>query len=91
MKSEIMTPQHGLWDLFIDRLSGVEGCDWGEDGWTCYGSGDSGLYGTPAALPFATRILRSIPNIDVEGSLQHFIDNGGHCDCEVVLNIDPVE
>jgi hypothetical protein len=65
-------------DLSMDRLCGAENCDWGEDGWGCHGSGENGLHNTPAALPFAARILMLISDIDVEESIQYLINDGGH-------------
>ena len=90
----LLTPDHELWVWFIDRLCGPDGCDYQEDGsWICKGSGTSGVHGKPESLPFSTKILEDFKRagygIDVEGTIDYFIENGGHCDCEVVLNIDP--
>ncbi len=74
-----MTPNHPEWEEFMDRLSGEEGCNFTEEGWTCYGGHDK---------RFATAILQSMQGVDVEASLLYFEDHGGHCDCEIVFNVD---
>ncbi|MFX0066975.1 MAG: DUF2695 domain-containing protein [Candidatus Hermodarchaeota archaeon] len=39
-------------------------------------------------LSNARMILENnFPNIDIEKSLQYFEENGGFCDCEILLNI----
>ena len=44
---------------------------------------------------FASKILCAMNRernggdaIDVPGSLNHFHDSGGHCDCEILFNMD---
>jgi hypothetical protein len=32
--------------------------------------------------------MRDMGGIDVEASLEFFMANGGHCDCEILLNVD---
>ncbi len=34
------------------------------------------------------KILKSLPNIDVEESLNFYRDLGGFCDCEILLNVE---
>jgi hypothetical protein len=36
----------------------------------------------------AKKILREMGGIDVEASIDYFENNGGYCDCEVLLNVD---
>ena len=82
---ELMTPEHPLWEEFISRLEGPEGCDFKDDEngdivWKCAGGMDQ---------TYAEKILKTMKNIDVESSLQFMRDNGGHCDCEIIFNVDP--
>ena len=32
-------------------------------------------------------ILKDIPGIDIDKSIQYFKDNGGYCDCETFFNL----
>ena len=59
-------------DLAINRLCGPDDCKGGENDLSNHSSGGSELPDTPAALPFATRLLMLIPNIDVEESLMAY-------------------
>jgi hypothetical protein len=36
----------------------------------------------------AEKILKEMGNIDVEASIDYFENNGGYCDCEILLNVD---
>lgn len=81
---ETMTPAHTLWDEFIERLEGPEGCNFQEDEhgkitWRCMGGSDKS---------FATAILETMLNIDVAGSLRFFERYGGYCDCEILFNVE---
>ena len=82
----IMYPKHERWEEFVNRLEGSEGCDFWEDehgkiSWTCKGGNDH---------TFAKKILVAMgEDIDVEESLQYFRDHGGHCDCEILFNVNP--
>ena len=81
---EILTPEHPLWPDFCDRLGGEEGCNFQGQGqnitWTCQGGTNQ---------DFSRAILQTMTGIDVDGSLRYFSENGGHCDCEVLFNVDP--
>lgn len=74
----VMTPEHPRWREFADRLGGPEGCDFKNNTWKCNNLEDR---------PFATAILESM-GADVEASLDYFYENGGHCDCEILFNVD---
>lgn len=78
--AEIMTPKHPQWEEFLDRLEGPEGCNLkeGDNGieWTC--EHDHAL---------ATAILKTMPGVDVAGSIAYFEENGGMCDCEILFNV----
>jgi hypothetical protein len=79
---KIMNQEHELWNDFLNRLQGPEGCNFiekgGDTAWECKGGMNK---------DFATAILKTIPNIDIEGSLSFFEENGGHCDCEILFNV----
>lgn len=82
---EIMNHDHLLWDHFLERLEGPEGCDFKEKipgdsnsiTWKCGGGMNK---------DYATAILKTI-RVDVEASLAFFEENGGHCDCEILFNV----
>lgn len=87
---KIMTPKHPKWEEFIEILAGERGCNFIEKEpdtpessasftWTCDNSTDR---------PFATAILTEMGGIDIEKTLQYFDAAGGHCDCEIVFNVD---
>ena len=82
----ILTPGHPFWDEFCQRLEGPEGCNFrGEmpnTTWDCGGG---------SSLEFSKQILRTFLGIDVEHTLEYFRANGGHCDCEVLFNVDKRE
>jgi len=79
---EVMTPEHPRWEEFCNRLAGPEGCDFqkkpdGNATWKCAGGSDK---------TFAAKILKSM-GMDVAASLAHFDEHGGHCDCEILFNV----
>jgi len=82
----MMTPEHARWREFKNRLEGPEGCNFHEndDGttvWDCGGGHDqSRSRATLEAMGFDEEF--------VAGSLQFFTDRGGHCDCEVLFNVE---
>lgn len=80
--AEVMTPNHPRWKEFCNRLAGPEGCDFkkkpdGNAAWTCAGGNDR---------TFAAKILKAM-NMDVAASLAFFSERGGHCDCEILFNV----
>jgi hypothetical protein len=46
--------------------------------------------GTPCQhdLRNTEKILKSLPNIDVEESLNLYLELGGFCDCEILFNVE---
>ena len=80
---EVMTPQHPRWEEFCNRLTGPEGCNFKKGPtpekttWNCTG-GES--------RPCAVKILTAM-RMDVAASLAFFDENGGHCDCEILFNV----
>jgi len=79
---EIMTPDNPRWQEFGEGLAGPEGINVRE-GFPV----DCDCLGWPKS----TKILESMGNIDIEGTLRYFDECGGCCDCEVLLNVDPLE
>lgn len=79
----VLTPEHSLWREFCDRLAGPEACNFQGEGedvtWTCAGGRNQ---------DFSKAILQTMDGIDVEGTLLYFSEHGGHCDCEVLFNVD---
>lgn len=84
---DVMNLNHPLWDEFTERLEGPEGCDFrlkdpsdaNSVVWKCSGLSDR---------EFATAILKTMPDIDIPGSMAFFDNNGGYCDCEILFNVD---
>jgi hypothetical protein len=80
-----MTLEHERWQEFADRLAGPDGCNFheGEDGilrWKCGGGRDKSL---------TLKALESMgSDIDIPATLVYFDEHGGHCDCEVIFNVD---
>lgn len=86
-KPVIMNPLHPEWDRFCELLGGPEGCDFKEERpgdphsitWRC-GGGHSQVK--------AQQILvNHFPTLDVDRTLAFFTENGGHCDCEILFNV----
>lgn len=78
----IMSLSHKRWNEFYYRLLGPDGCDFrhNEKGipiWNCAND-----------MSFTINILKTMPEIDIDKSLEYFEENGGYCDCEILLNID---
>jgi hypothetical protein len=82
----IMTPEHPEWEVFCDKLSGPDACDFkqdekGEYTWKCKGGTDK---------TFATSILQlmGLSEQEVQDSFRYFEEHGGYCDCEILFNVD---
>ena len=62
--------------FFLDAL-GIK-CQFGGDEWKCGGP----------EFPYAREILTAmrIPQTDQEKVLEIFKENGGYCDCEILMN-----
>jgi hypothetical protein len=86
--AEIMTPDNPRWEEFAEKLEGPEGCDFKEKEagnpdsitWRCDNTRDK---------PLARAILEKMGSIDIEATFKFFDENGGHCDCEILFNVDP--
>lgn len=87
MANEIMTPTNERWEEFIERLEGKEGCDFKDKikdkpesiTWKCPSKKNK---------PLATAILKKMRNINIKKSLKYFDEHGGHCDCEILFNVE---
>jgi hypothetical protein len=83
---EILTPEHERWVEFTERLEGPEGCNFQENPewpgtgmWQCDASEDR---------PKARAILERMGGFDIEATLDFFSEYGGHCDCEILFNVE---
>jgi len=81
---EIMNPEHPRWDEFCERLEGPEGCDFKKDelgkvSWRCFGRYDK---------RYAKKIMREMKGIDIAKTVEYFNQLGGHCDCEILFNVN---
>lgn len=81
----LMTPIHPRWKEFAERLEGAEGCNFRKEAeetkWDC-ASGSNKEH--------SIAILRAMgaSPVDIFYSIQYFDSHGGHCDCEILFNID---
>lgn len=85
----MMTPAHPRWSEFYDQLEELL------SRWGCSGDGTQLDGKTGAVAPqsrptlcMSRRLLIEM-GCNVEASLAFFRDNGGFCDCEVLLNVEP--
>lgn len=82
-KIKTLTPDDPRWQNFTRRLDGAdEGCNcYFDDGdefrWTCFND-----------FRFSRAILSSYDDVNVEETLAFFRQNGGHCDCEILFNVE---
>jgi hypothetical protein len=72
-----MTPHHPRWDEFCERLAGPE------NGANAI---DACAHDHTAAI--ATLFAMGFSEDDVTASLDYFTAHGGHCDCEILFNLD---
>lgn len=84
----ILTPTHPRWREFADTLGGPGYCDFqmpDEDAskatWDCTGHEDR---------PHARRLMATMgfSSVEIEAALGYFDRYGGHCDCEILFNVD---
>jgi hypothetical protein len=83
MTFEILTPSSSRWNLFVERLEDVMTRGVPEGSWRC---GDDGSGGSKHR--YAKQVMAEIGGIDIPTTLEFFHEHGGHCDCEVLLNVD---
>lgn len=77
----LITPDHPLWEEFLERLCGPSGLDVRQDRWNCSGGEDK---------PLCRRILLAMGRAPatVAANLAYFERHGGYCDCEVWMNVE---
>ena len=79
----IMTTKNERWDEFTEKLEGKDGCDFTGEGknikWNCNGD---------ESRPIARKILEEMGDIDIEKTMKYFDEHGGHCDCEILFNVN---
>jgi len=78
MRKEILTPPHKYWKALRYRLdqmvnTHVEG---------------KPQFNCKHDLSNTKKILKSLPNLDVEETLLLYQELGGFCDCEVLMNVE---
>lgn len=88
-RQTFMNPSHPRWREFCERLEGPDGCNFREKTpgdpdsitWTCGGGMDK---------TFAAAILKKMgfSELAIEASLAYFEAYGGHCDCEILFNVE---
>jgi hypothetical protein len=84
---EVMTPENERWRDFVEKLGGKEGCNFEEKTkgypnsvtWNCSSKPDR---------PLAKAILEKMGNVDIPETMKYFHEHGGHCDCEILFNVD---
>jgi|GEM_PF-636279 hypothetical protein len=76
---DMITPLHPRWDAFQERLAGEGGCRFQHDDevrWRCAHD-----------HRYSRRILAQMGVEDLDRNLTLLSEQGGHCDCEVLLNL----
>ena len=46
------------------------------------------IHGCQGDLRYTEKILKSLPDMDVEETLELYRTYGGYCDCEVLMNVE---
>lgn len=86
MGGTLMAPSHRRWREFTERLEGPEGCNFTQSDpedaktirWRC---------GNTHAI--TKRVLKAMGvRVDVAATLEFFEENGAHCACEVLFNVE---
>ena len=88
--TEILTPDSDCWGSFTEALGHAvqaNGCDCGylrmRNFYPC------GPLKATDAHRLAKRTMAAMGDVDVPGSIAYFEAHGGHCDCEILMNVDP--
>ena len=84
MTAEILTPASPRWPLFVRLLSDTLTEEMPEGTWRCGNTDGSG-----SKHRYAEAVMAELGGIDIDGTLEFFEEHGGHCDCEIMLNVDP--
>jgi hypothetical protein len=78
---KVLTPDSPRWNEFAEGLFAMI------DHYNCDGDGD-GDSKPENVHRHSKLVMGQMGNVDVDGSLEYFHEHGGHCDCEVLLNVD---
>jgi hypothetical protein len=87
MTLEILTPGSLQWEMFWDLLVDAMTEGLPEDTWRCDGDG-TGDSDPTLVHRCAKQAMAEMGNIDIEGTLAFFREHGGHCDCEIMFNVE---
>jgi hypothetical protein len=81
-------PDHPRWNEFAEALA--QKMEWFHDGrtWLCDGDG-SGASDPAKVHRHAKHVMAQMGGVDIPASLAYFGEHGGHCDCEILWNVDP--
>ena len=80
-KLEVLTPESARWHEFADAL--------GDELEVHYCDGDAFQGGADKQHRHAKQVMVAMGGVDIDGSLAFFESKGGHCDCKIILNVDP--
>ena len=83
MMPEILTPRSPRWSLFVRLLDNVLTEEMPANIWRCGNDGSGG-----SKHRYAEAVLTELGGIDIAGTLEFFRQQGGGCDCEILLNVD---
>ena len=83
MKSEILTPKHSRWNLFVALLGKTLTDGLLEGTWRCGNDGSGG-----SRHRYAEAVMAELGGIDIPSTLAFFRQHGGYCDCETLFNVD---
>jgi hypothetical protein len=83
MTPEILTPKSARWSVFVRSLGNTLTDGLPEGTWRCGNDGSGG-----SKHRYAETVMTELGGIDIAGTLEFFRQNGGGCDCEILLNVD---
>ena len=87
--SEVLTPEHPHWNAFCNRLERAMSVPRADDCWRCDGDGSWPDSDPTLVHRYAKQVMAEMGGIDADATLEFFKSRGGHCDCEILLNVDP--
>jgi hypothetical protein len=83
MTLEILTPKSSRWNLFVALLGSTLTDGLPRGTWRCGNDGNGS-----SQHRYAEAVLTELGGIDIAGTLEFFRQQGGGCDCEILLNVD---
>lgn len=75
---ETLTEKHAYWKGFVTRLRAEI---------YLFDDNDENLFTYCSSLGITRKILISLPNIDVDGSIEYLISQGGESDWDVLVDV----